>query len=228
MANLKFNRHQNKAEMLLYDAIGPEWMGYISAQSVAGWLNENKDVSEISIRINSPGGYVSEGFAIYNLLNSNPAKITVEIDGAALSVASVIAMVGDEIRMAKNASFMIHDPWGVVMGSAVDLRKEAEVLDKLKENIIGVYADRTGNDAKQISEWMTAETWFQSAEALANKFVDSVTENKTAPNLDPNQVNLSAFKNCPQWAKDSMTPEKVSPWKLNLAKRRLDILRSAG
>lgn len=212
-----------KAEILLYGDVGGFWDGGITAERFASSLGALGAVAEINLRINSSGGDIFEGFAIYNLLNRHSAKIVVDIDGVAASIASVIAMAGDEIRMAENAMLMIHDPWTVVAGSAVELRSQADVLDKLKASVVGVYAARTDKGAEELSALMSAETWYTAAEAEEAGFADSVTANKEGPaNLAPER-----FRNVPRWAiraggqaGEAGPPDAAGQaWRLNLARR---------
>lgn len=214
---------KNSADILIYDYIGPEWMGMISAKSIADALNGMNGVEKINVHINSGGGYVFEGLAIYNLLSKHPANVTVSIDGAAISIASIVAMAGDTVQMASNAMFMIHDPWTIAQGNAADIRKEADVLDQLKGNLVDVYAAKTGMKTAEIADLLTAETWMQADEALAMKFVDEVTANKGA--LNSVDLDLSGFKNAPAWATAKAPPQKSpeSPWKIKMARRRLDL-----
>jgi ATP-dependent Clp endopeptidase proteolytic subunit ClpP len=166
------------AEILVYDQIGANsWTGEgLTAKAFAEKLSSMGKLKNINVRINSPGGSVFDGTAIYNTLKNNPAKVTTIIDGAALSVASIIAMAGDEIRMAKNGYLMIHDPSGVARGGANDMRKMAEMLDTVKASLVTTYAERSKQSPEKIAEMMTAETWMTANEAKDLGFVDSVTE----------------------------------------------------
>jgi ATP-dependent Clp protease protease subunit len=166
------------AEILVYDQIGANsWTGEgLTAKAFAEKLSSMGKLKNIHVRINSPGGSVFDGTAIYNTLKNNPAKVTTIIDGAALSVASIIAMAGDEIRMAKNGYLMIHDPSGVARGGAGEMRKMAEMLDTVKASLVTTYAERSKQSPEKVAEMMTAETWMTAAEAKDLGFVDSVTE----------------------------------------------------
>jgi ClpP class serine protease len=133
---------------------------------------------------------------IYNALKNHPAKIVVHIDGLAASIASIIAMAGQEIVMAENAFLMIHEPWSMVIGGAADLRHEADLLDKVGGQLVQTYVDRSGATEEQVQDWMGAETWFTAQEALDAGLCDRI---------DPNQVaqaritfDLSAFAHVPE------------------------------
>lgn len=175
----KIKAKGKKAEIYIYEDIGAGWFGGISASDFKDQLKELGNVEEINVRINSIGGEVFDGLAIYNLLNAHKATITIDIDGVALSIASIIAMAGDTVNMAENAMFMIHDPWGMVAGTAGEMREYSHLLDQVRESLLGVYDARTGTrlERDEISDYMHAETWFNAADALELGFVDSVTDN---------------------------------------------------
>lgn len=189
------NQGDDRAELLLYDEIGEGWLGGIGAREVAEQINQ-LTVKHLDVRINSPGGSAFEGLAIFNTLRRHPARITVDIDGVAASVASIIAMAGDEIRMADNALMMIHDPFMVTAGDADQLRKDADRLDAVKENLVNIFAGRTGRDTEAIGTMMAAETWFTATEAKEGGFIDSISgANQVAVKLDG-----ARFANIPDFA----------------------------
>lgn len=166
------------AELWIYDEIGP--MSGITAQAVASALKQVASDRQLKIRLNSPGGSAFDGIAIYNLLQQR-GRVVVDIDGMALSAASLVAMAGDEIRMAENAMLMIHDPWTLTIGDAKDHQDAAERLEKLAGTLVSTYAARTGQSEKAVAEMMTAETWMTAGEALEFGFATSVMPNKTKP-----------------------------------------------
>lgn len=164
------------AEILIYGEIGETFSGDgVTAKSIAEILKGMASETEIRVRINSSGGDVFDGVAIYNLLLSHPATITVDIDGAAMSSASVIAMAGDTIRMAENALFMVHNPWTIALGNANEFRKMASILDTVRDNIAGTYWAQIEGSEEQILQWMDDETYFKAADAKAAGFVDEIT-----------------------------------------------------
>jgi ATP-dependent Clp protease protease subunit len=120
----------------------------------------------IDIYINSPGGIVYEGLAIYNALRRHPARKTVHIDGICASAATIVAMAGDRIIAADNATLMVHAVYNTVRGDAADMRKEAEVLDQLTDTLVNLYVQRTGRSRAEVAAWVAEETWFTAAEAL--------------------------------------------------------------
>ena len=191
-----------EAEILIYDEIDPFWG--TGAKEFAAGLKELGEVTTIHVRINSPGGDVFDGVAIYNLLAQHAAKVIVHVDGLAASIASVIAMAGDEIHLAENALMMIHDPWGSIGGSATEMRAMADLLDTVAATIVTTYAARTGRDAEDIRALMAAETWMDAAEALDQGFADLVTEAKRmAAKFDPKAFG---FKNTPDDASGPPAP----------------------
>ncbi len=159
--------------LMLFGVIGDEWDG-LTASQVVSEIRSLGSVDDLAVLINSPGGMVSEGLAIYNELVTNPANVTVEIAGLAASMGSAIAMAGDTVRMAANGMLMIHNPWNVAVGDADDLRKAAEVLDKFGTSLVGIYASKTGLDEDEIRQMMDEETWLDADEALEKGFIDEI------------------------------------------------------
>lgn len=178
------------AEIWIYEEIGDFWDGGVSAKQFAEDLKGLGRVNNITLHLNSPGGVVTDGIAIYNLLKQNQARITVNIEGWAASIASVIAMAGDEILMAENGLMMIHDPWGLAIGNAADMRAAADVLDKMRDSIIMAYAKKSKRDDHNFAELMAAETWMTAQEALDYGLIDKITDSmQMAASFD-----LSKFK----------------------------------
>jgi ATP-dependent Clp endopeptidase proteolytic subunit ClpP len=165
-----------EAEITLYSEIGDSWWGGISAKQFAEDLKSYGKIERITVRINSPGGDVFDGITIYNVLKQHQAKVTVYIDGLAASIASIIAMAGDEIYMAENAFMMIHDAWTIALGSANDLRETADRLEKVNESILATYAKRASIKEDEIRGLMADETWMTAQEAMNRGFVDSIVE----------------------------------------------------
>jgi ATP-dependent Clp endopeptidase proteolytic subunit ClpP len=157
----------------MFDFIGEDWLGDgITAKWVARQLAINPDETEIVVRLNSPGGDVFEGTTIYNLLRAHEASVRVEIHGYAASMASVIALAGDEVIAAESAMMMVHNPWGITIGDAADHRERAEFLEKIKMTMAKIYASRSGVDAEKAIELMDAETWMDADEMVALGFAD--------------------------------------------------------
>lgn len=170
---------EGQAEILIYeeivDPITAELFGIgQSAKSFARDLKALGPVTQLDVRINSVGGDVFEGTAIYNLLKTHRAKKTVYVDGIAASIASVIAMAGDTIVIADNAWMMVHDPSGLVWGTAEDMRKMAEAMDKIKAGLVTAYQGKTGRPADEIQALMSDETWMTAEDAVSEGFADQV------------------------------------------------------
>lgn len=206
---------EKTGEIYIYDEIGAGFFGGVSAKQFVEDLNALGKLDAIDMYINSPGGDVFDGVAIFNALKRNQADIAVHIDGLAASIASVIAMAGDSITIAENGMVMIHDPWTFALGNAAEMRKQADVLDQVSGTLVNTYVARTGLDADEVKALMGAETWFDSAQAVAKGFADKTTEPvKMAAHFD-----LSRFKNTPRGivaAKDEPPPAPV-PHKLRIA-----------
>lgn len=162
-------------EIDIYDDIGEDswWGDTVSAKDVRAALKGSK-ASTILVRVNSRGGEVFEGMAIYNLLNEHPARVIAQVDALAASMASIVIMAADEIRIAQNAMIMIHNPWAFSMGEADDLRGVADLLDKMRDQSADIYVARTGASRERVLKMMADETWLTADEAKAEGFADVV------------------------------------------------------
>lgn len=156
----------------LYDEIG--YWG-VSAAEFASDLAA-LDAKSIDVRINSPGGEVFDGIAIYNALLTHKATINIKIDGLAASAASFIAQAGDTISMARNAQMMIHDAQGICIGPAADMLLMHDMLNKCSDNIADIYTQRAGGSVAAWRSRMQDETWYSAAEAVSAGLADSVEE----------------------------------------------------
>jgi ATP-dependent Clp endopeptidase proteolytic subunit ClpP len=171
-----------EVEVSIYDEIG---FGGVTAKDFMAEVKKLKG-QHIHLRINSVGGSVIEGAAIYNALRRHKGGLTVHVDGLAASMASVIAMAGEEVFIADNAMLMIHNPWSMTMGDADDLRKEADVLDKLKNTLVNAYARKTGMEAEDIAAMMDEETWLNATQSVAMGFADEIEDGiEAAASLSP-------------------------------------------
>jgi ATP-dependent protease ClpP protease subunit len=139
-------------EILLYEQIGTDiWTGEgTTAKQFAEDLKAAGAISEIRLRVNSPGGSVFDGIAIYNTLLSHGAKITAQVDGLAASIASVISMAAEEISMGDNTMMMIHNPATVIGGDSNDMRKMADTMDKVKTSMITAYRRHSDLSTEEI------------------------------------------------------------------------------
>jgi len=221
------NQDGDSAEILLYDVIGTDpWSGEgTSAKAFAETMNGFKSKKSVTIRMNCPGGYVHEGLAMYNTLINHPAKINVIIDGIVASMATVVAMAGDSVTMAKNGLFMIHNPWGFCMGDADAMRLEASIMEKMKESIIIGYQRKSTLSAQALSDAMDAETWLNADGAKAAGFVDEISgEMKIAASID---MEKFGYRKMPKALseKSEEKPANSEDFKITLAnyRRRLEL-----
>jgi len=193
-------------EIFIYGDIGSDWASEsVSAKDFVKQLQEI-DAAAITVRINSVGGSVPDGLAIYNALKRHPATVTTSIDGMAFSIASMIAMAGDTVQMADNAMFMVHAPWAVVAGNAEGLRESADTLDRWADSMATSYAAKTGKGVDHAKAFLDGEDHFFSAEeALAEGFIDQVSES----------VAIAAYGRIPQ---DSLS-RFINPGNLSQTQR---------
>ena len=178
------------AEVLIYDEIGAYG---VSAKGFLAELGALPEDAPINLRLNSPGGSVFDAVAIYNALTRHAGAVTVWIDGIAASAASYVAMAGDAIVMPENAFMMIHDPSGLVMGTAADMREMAGTLDKIAAGMTRGYAARSGKPEDEIAALMAAETWFSAAEALEAGLATQLAE----PVRIAAAFDIGQFRNAP-------------------------------
>lgn len=188
------NKVQNKVEVDLFDEIGG-WGIYAKElkDEVSSQLSPS---DELVVNINSPGGSVFEGIEIYNYLKGLENPTTVRINSLAASIATVIALGADKLEISESAFFMIHNPWSMAMGEAEDMRKQADVLDKIKETILSIYEKNSNLSREKIEEYMNEETWLTGSEAVEYGFADVLTEGvKVAAKATTDIVKN--FKNIP-------------------------------
>lgn len=171
------------AELMIYDEIGFDWWTGegMTAARFRDELAAIGNVSTINVRINSPGGDVFDGLAIYNQLRRHSAQIVVDVDGVAASIASVIAMAGQEVRMGQSSLMMIHNAMGGVMGNAQDMLEFAKVLDKIDGELAATYADKSGRDAAEFRDLMDKETWLSAEDAIELGMADSDLSDSAPP-----------------------------------------------
>jgi ATP-dependent protease ClpP protease subunit len=169
------------ATIQIFDQIGEDWFSNsgITAKSFAETL-QAVGPGPLNVEINSPGGNVWDGLAIYNMLRGRQAPVTTKVVGVAASIASIIALAGDTVEIADAALMMIHDPSGLTAGTSDDMRKMADALDQHAAILSGVYEKKTGKTASAIRAAMKAETWFTSAEAITFGLADKISEEKPA------------------------------------------------
>lgn len=195
-------------ELMLYgDISSSSWFGdEVTPKQFKEDMDKLGSVKELRIMINSGGGDVFAGQAIYSMLKRHEAKKRVYIDGLAASIASVIAMAGDEIIMPQNAMMMIHNSWTFAAGNKDDLRKIADSMEKIDETLIGVYEAKTGLDPGEIKQMLDAETWMTADEAVKKGFANEIEKRSAVAAsmkggflmLGDQLFDLSRYSNPPQ------------------------------
>ena len=186
-------------KIYIYDEIGGNG---ITALNVVDELS--KAEGDLEVHINSGGGSVSQGIAIYNAIKQYDGQVVVYVDGLAASIASIIAIAGDKLIMAEGSLMMVHEVWTQLAGNASDLRKEAEVLDKHTNTILDIYEANTPLSRDEIKQMLAAETWLTAEEALELGIADEIAgEAKLAASID-----LSRFQNAPAAIENLIKPEE--------------------
>lgn len=206
-------------ELALFGEVGTD----ITAKKVVADL-KTFGRRDVTVRLDSAGGSVTEGIAVYNALINHPAKIHVSIEGSALNMGSVVAMAGDTVSIAENALVMIHRPWTGTTGTADDLRSTADVMDKMQHSLVAAYVKKTGKTEEEIIATMTAEIWFDATEALAFGLVDEITE----PLQIAASFDITRFSNVPEHIKariQDMTTQTTSPESIAAAALAADTKR---
>ncbi len=202
----------SEVDIFLYDHIvssedEAEWWGGVAPESFVKAVYAVDPSHTINLRVNSPGGSVFAARAMEQALRAHKGKVVVHIDGLAASAATFVSMAGDEIVMSKGAMFMIHKAWTGMWGNAEDLRKEADLLDKIDGTLAETYADKTGKDIAVITEWMAAETWFTAQEAMDAGFATSIAEAEAKALA----WDLSAYQNAPKAERQTQPEPAPAP-----------------
>ena len=210
-------------EVLLYGEISDvSWWGdEVTPKQFKEDLDALGDVETIKVFINSPGGDVFAGQAIYSMLKRHKAQVHVYIDGLAASIASLIAMAGDKVVMPANAMMMIHLPWTIGIGNADDFRKLADDMDKIRDSMVVVYESRSALTTEEVIEIMKAETWLLAEECLEYGFADEVVEAKRVAACWDEKY-FARYKNVPkELLKSPEADEEVKA--RELLKRKLEL-----
>lgn len=195
------------AEILLYDEIG--WFG-VTAKAFVEQLAAI-DAKRINLRINSPGGDVFDGMAMFQALLRHPAAITASVDGLAASAASVVMLAAGTVEIAETGMVMVHKPWGIGLGDDEEIEALAKLLRQMNGQIAGVYMARTGNDTDTVEKWMAAETWFTGAEAVEAGFAQTLLETPKREAKALTRWDLRAYRNAPAAAPDPQNPDAPPP-----------------
>lgn len=191
---LSSRAQDRQTEISIFDEIG--YWGVSAKQFIADLKSVPAD-HEIVLKIHSPGGEVFDGNAIYNALKRHTGGVSVQIEGLAASMATVISLAGAPVKMAANGFYMIHNPWGSAVGDAEEMRDQAALLDKIRSGMIAAYAAKSGQEPEQIAAWMDAETWFSAEEAKAAGFVDEITDSLALAASSNKFARLGKFRHAP-------------------------------
>lgn len=175
----------------IYEPIGEDWFGDGFSTSKMNGILRSIGPKDIAVNINSPGGNVFDGLAIYDQLREHPAKVTVRVRGIAASAASVIAMAGDEIQMATGSMMMVHKAWGGIVGNADDFAEAVTVFGQIDRALASVYVARTGMTEDKVAAMLSGPnrksdgTWMTAAEAVEMNFADGefVDENEASASV---------------------------------------------
>ncbi|ELY2955843.1 Clp protease ClpP [Cronobacter sakazakii] len=158
----------------IFDVIGADYWGDgVTASRIAGALR-SLNGADVTVNINSPGGDMFEGLAIYNLLREYEGKVTVKVLGLAASAASIIAMAGDDVQIGRGAFLMIHNCWVYAMGNRHDLAQIAADMAPFDKAMSDIYQARSGLDAETVDRMMDGETYIGGSEAVEKGFADSL------------------------------------------------------
>lgn len=189
---------ESVADVYIYEQIGAGfWSEGVTAAAFVKDL-KSLNVENINLHINSPGGSVFEAMAIYSALKEHPATITANIDGIAASAATFVSLAADKIIIAQNAMFMIHNPYLATVGSAEELRKDADILDKMRANMVDIYMTRFNGTEEELIAALDAETWYSGEEALEAGFADVVkNEIKMAASFNKDLFAALGYKRVP-------------------------------
>lgn len=183
----------------IYEPIGEDWFGDGFSTSKLSGILRNIGPRDITVNINSPGGNVFDGLAMYDQLREHPAKVTVRVRGIAASAASVIAMAGDEIQIAVGSMMMVHKAWGVIIGNGDDFAEAVTIFGQIDKSLASVYSARTGLDDSKIMAMLAGPnrrsdgTWMTAAEAVEMKFADGEFKDETDPAASIPQKNRDAI-----------------------------------
>ena len=205
------NISQAETEVTIYDFIGEFGV------SAADFIRELADIKtpKISLRVNSPGGDVFDGLAIFNAIRRHRAEVTAHIDGIAASAASFLVMAADHIVMSPHSQMMIHDAHGLALGPADDMRKMADILDGQSNNIASIYAEHAGGSVEEWRDRMKAETWLSDQEAVDLGLADSIDgedEEKVAARITARQQTTIENNDDDETEEHEEPPPKPIDW----------------
>ena len=207
-------RLETNPENKTIDMRGPigDFEGGISADDFRDCLRGHEG-SDVTIHLDSEGGVVSEGLAMYNAIMQHDGEVTIHIDTLAASIATVVACAADKVIINSNAKFMLHRCWTTAMGNCKDFRSTADIMEMMDKDIAATYVDRTGKDEAEVIAMMDAETWLDADEALAHGFVHEVNTVARKPRAEAGTPFVLAISPLAVRAKASATARRM---KLNL------------
>lgn len=208
--------------IVLYETIGE---GEATAKAVLLALAKAKSSEPVLVAINSPGGDVFEGEAIYNAFKRHKGRVTCRVDGYACSAASYILCAGDEIVVAPGSHIMIHSPMAIMMrGNQEDFRSVIERLEVLERQYCRVYAQRSGQDEAKIREWMKAELWMTAEQAVHAGFADKVDDDIALAAVLPGDLTRLGYRHVPVAVRALNDPTLTAA---NLAERKIEAAKPA-
>lgn len=226
----KASAAEGELQLEMYGPIGADFFGDgITAQSVSDAIANAGVHNSITLRLNSPGGDLFEGVAIYNLLKANGKPVNVVVDGMAASAASLIAMAGDKVTMGTGTMMMLHRALAMCAGFSDDFRKMADTLDTVSASAADLYVAKTGLKKDDILSMMQAETWLSAQDCVDKGFANAISTDEAQMS---NEFDLSIFKNVPAalWeaVKNEAKPKPVADNTdalVEILGKRLEILK---
>ncbi|MGN4124882.1 head maturation protease, ClpP-related [Lysinibacillus sphaericus] len=191
---IEVNEDNDETVLTIYGDIGESfWYESTSANDIDRALKEVK-TSNITIRLNSPGGDAFDGISIYNRLKDHQAKVKIIVDGWACSAASIIAMAADELIMNTGAMIMVHEAWTIAIGSKTDMQKTIDMMTKLDESLLDIYMTKAQITRDEMKQFVINETWFTADEAVAIGFASASATMDTKDD-QADKSNAEAYKN---------------------------------
>lgn len=194
------------ADIYVYGAIGDGWDAADMTAHRFAYLMQQAGGEDVTVHINSGGGDVFDANAMAEVIRSYKGHVTASIEGLAASAASFFALTADEVVMNPSALLMVHNPWALCQGGSDDMRKTADMLDKVRGTIVSQYVRKTGIDEDTIGAYMDEETWFDADNALELGFVDSLTDDAPIAACVSKDV-LARYRNKPE----GLAPAAVEP-----------------
>ena len=222
---MKLESKDGEAVIWIYDAIG-EMFGpdAVTAKDVRDQLGALGAIDRLTVRINSPGGVADDAIAIHTLLKEFKTETVVKVDGIAASAAALISMAGDHIEVALGGSMMIHNPWGMAVGDARELRRAADVSDHYGERGAEITAARTGQTIEAVHTAMDAETYFTADEAVEFGLADVAGQEAAVASQSTEKLMAYALE-VAKIAALALVTDADSPAGKRLAAKALDVGR---